>query len=219
MTEDLTEKERAELTAVMYNNIFTNEVATGAVCELLGLLEERSVYRHKAKWWGGKCREEMRGYNRMLNRRTGWRLDYVADLNDVYDDVVKDDVWKLGNVVRMRLGKWGCRDTELTARMWLARMLVNCALHNNDHCFDGFPHLRHYHRRFAWMRLTRLANSVVRLELELMRLGALDVELEERLKKDGMVETGFRALAAKLHDGDRIIEVCNRHAEEWDGEV
>lgn len=219
MIEKLSGRERAEITAVMYNNVFTNEVATGAVCDVLELLEDRDdLRRHKTKHWCVKCRELLRKYNGLLDRRTGGMIGFLADLNDMYDEVVKEDVWRLGNVVRMALNRAKCPETELTARIWLARSLTACAIHNNQHCLKGFPHLRHLQSRFDWMRLTDLGKAVAHLTLELRKCRAVDARMEEMLEKDLLVETGFKALAVKLHDGDGIIDVCNRHAEAWERE-
>ncbi len=219
MMSDMPDKERTEVTVVMYNLIFTNEVATGAVCDLLELVEEREgLCRQKVKFWSGRCREDLRGYNRLLDRRTGGMIGFVADLNDMYDEVVRMDVWKLGNVVRMTLGRGGCADVELTARLWLARVLTACSVNNVEHCMESFPHLRYLQRKFGWMGLRGLLNCVEHLRGELLRRGVCEAVWDGVLEADGQVETGMRALAVRLHDGDGIIQVCNRHAAEWEEE-
>lgn len=210
IVDKMTERERTELTAVMWNCIFTNEVAVGAVCDALERVEDSGLCRQRVRFWSGRCRKEYKDYNRLLDQHTGGRIGTIADVNDAYDEVVKMDIWKLRNAVRMALGRAKWPKPKLTGDLFLANLLISCSVHNIEHCTDSFPHLNYVRRRFQWMRLLRLRDAMGNLTDELKKAGAVRHGYEALLGNDQTVETGIRALAIRLHDGDGIIRVCNQ---------
>ena len=40
-------------------------------------------------------------------------------------------------------------------------------------------------------------------------------DYSDMLNDDQQVMTGFKVLANKLHDGDDIINILNKHSEQW----
>ena len=207
------EHDKACVTVVMYNLIFCNELAITAMFDAIQKLKATPYYSHAVKRWGNMCQAEMKLYNGMLNKRSGGHIDFIADLNDIYEEYLNVDVMRLRNVTKMRLDKEHISESELKAYIYTAATLSLAALHNNDHAFDGFPNLKYLHRRFKWMRISSLSGSFLKMAGAWHKMTADDYS--DMLNDDQQVMTGFKVLANKLHDGDDIITILNRHSEEW----
>ena len=214
--DKLNDYDRTAVTAVMYNLIFMNEIAISSMFDTMDLIEHSPYYRHKTKYWIGIVRNEMRTYNKLLDKRTGGHISFLADLNDDYEDKLQMDLWKLRNVCKNALTRAHIGGTDIIVSLYVSGTLVAGACHNNDHSFDGFPHLRQYQRSFRWMRLTKMENAFIHMVNEVNK--ELRVEYQGLLDDDNDVQNGFKALANKLHDADSIIDTCNEHASKWEEE-
>ena len=207
------EHDKACVTVVMYNLIFCNELAITAMFDAIQKLKATPYYRHAVKRWGNMCQAEMKLYNGMLNKRSGGHIEFIADLNDIYEEYLNVDVMRLRNVTKMRLDREHIEDSELKAYIYTAATLSLAALHNNNHAFDGFPELKYLHRRFKWMRISSLSATFIKMTDALHKMAADDYS--DLLNDDQQVMTGFKVLANKLHDGDDIITILNQHADQW----
>jgi hypothetical protein len=215
----LSEDVRAAITVVMYNLIFCDEIAMQSMFDMMNRIEETPYYRHGVKKWIGVVRQRMRTYNIELNKHTGGYISFLADLNDKYCDALADDLFRLRNVALMALRRHKIGNAELKAEMYVAMTFALSSVHNIEHCFDGFPHLKAYRRKFVWMH--RLMNAIVgaykQFNAELDKAVGGD-DYTDLLDADRDVENGFKVIANVLHDGDGIIQCCNEHATEWEKE-
>lgn len=216
---ELSEDVRAAITVVMYNLIFCDEIAMQSMFDMMNRIEGTDYYRHGVKKWVGVVRQRMRTYNIELNKHTGGYISFLADLNDKYCDALADDMFRLRNVALMSLRKHKIGNADLKSEMYVAMTFALSSVHNIEHGFDGFPHLKVYRRCFTWMH--RIMNNVVgayrKFNSELDKaLGGDDYSA--LLDDDKGVENGFRVIANTLHDGDGIIQCCEKHAIEWEKE-
>ena len=215
-SESLSPEDRTATVAVMYNIIFLNELAVCQMFNCMNEIEETKYYRHGVKKWIGKVRKMMKDYNQLLNKRTGGRIDFVADLSDKYEEQLDFDVWKLRNACLNVVEKAKIKEKELVVSLYVSASLLCGSCHNVDHCMDGFPHLRYFRKYFKWMRLTEMQKAYLNMVEKIDAM--LKVKYEPLLDADVNVQNGFKAIANKLHDADNIIDICNEHAKEWDGE-
>ena len=211
--ESLTEHDMARVTVVMYNLIFCNELAITAMFDAIQRIRDAGYYRNGVKRWGNLCLQDMKMYNGILNKRSGGHIEFIADLNDIYDEYLTVDVMRLRNVTKMRLDKEHIPESELKAYIYTGATLSLAALHNNDHAFDSFPDLKYLHCRFKWMRISSLSATFIKMTDALNKMTADDYS--DLLNDDRQVMTGFKVLANKLHDGDDIINILNKHSEQW----
>lgn len=212
----ITDHDKAALTCVMYNLVFCNEVGIQAVFDLMNELEQTRYYHHGVKRWTGIVRQHMRAYNTKLGKKVDGYIDFIADLNDTYCEQLNDDLWRLRNVAAMRLNKEHISEAELKANVYVALTLIMAACHNNDHSMDGFPHLKIFGKRFTWMRPTDISGAFTMLCKELEK--ELKDDFTEMLNNDNNVRNGFRVIAYKLHNGDNILDTCERFSKQWQEE-
>ena len=222
-TEDrvsaLSEDVRAAITAVMYNLIFCDEIALQSMFDTMNTVEGTPYYRHGVKKWIGVVRQRMRTYNIELNKHTGGYIDFLADLNDKYCDALADDIFRLRNVTLMTLRRHKIVNAELKADMYVAMTFAMSSVHNIEHGFDGFPHLKVYRRKFVWMHklMSDILGAYKKVNSEFDKAIGGD-DYSKILDEDSNVENGFKVIANVLHDGDGIIQCCNEHAIEWEKE-
>ena len=214
--EELTPQDKAALTCVMYNLIFCNEVGIQAVFDVMNELEQTRYYHHGVKRWTGIVRQHMRAYNARLTKKVDGYIEFIADLNDTYCEQLTDDLWRLRNVAVMRLDKEHIAESALKANVYVALTLIMGACHNNDHSMDGFPNLKMYKSKFTWMRPTDICGAFTKMCNELEK--QLKDDFTSLLNDDVNVRNGFRVIAHKLHNGDNILETCERFSKQWQEE-
>lgn len=214
--EKLTSHERLAVTAVMYNIIFVNETAVSAMFEAMNSLEESPCYRHKIKYWAGVVRRLMREYNQKLDKRSGGHIEFLAGLNDRYEEQLGLDLFKLRNACVLALQRHHVPEPNLSAQIYVAATLVSSSCRTVDHCFDSYPDYKHYGRFFAWMRLSAMERAFINLCTEYAK--EIKRPFQLLLDEDMNVQNGFRALANKLRNADNIIDTANEHAVEWERE-
>ena len=213
-SESLSPEDRTATVAVMYNIIFLNELAVCQMFNCMNEIEESKYYRHKVKKRIAKVRKLMKDYNSLLNRRTGGRIDFLADLNDKYEEQLDLDVWKLRNACLNVIEKAHLKEKSLIVSLYVSATLICGSCHNVDHCMDGFDHLKYFRKYFRWMRLTEMEQAYIHMVVDVNNM--LKVDYQPLLDADLNVQNGFKVLANKLHDADNIIDTCNEHAREWD---
>lgn len=216
--ENLTERDRAILTAVLYNGVFMNDLAITAIYDAFELLADANFCQHKIKFWMQKVQTNIRNYNRLLNRKTGGRIEFIADLNDLYEEQTKFDLWKLQNTTVNALSKLKRPYPELTAKLYVAESLVKGSCHNNDKCLSSFPELAYYHRSFKWLKLTRIDLALTNLCVEIWKSRVIPKGYVSILDENSDVCNGFKSLANKLRNSDNILTICNKHAIAWEKE-
>lgn len=215
--EKLTSDERTILSAVMYNLIFMNDLTMSAMFDALEKIHDSRYYRHQIKRGVNLIRKDMREYNAKLNKKTGGRIEFIADLNDTYAEQLNVDLLKLNETTKNELNRTHTQDAELIASIYIATTLILGSCYNNDHAFDSFPELRMWSPRFRWLKLTHICNAFLNLVKSLKRETGCN-DYEERLDECVNIQNGFKILANKLQDTDNIIATCNRHADTWDAE-
>lgn len=205
-------KTRTILTAVAYNILFTNELAINALFEVLEMLANNTrYYRHAVKRWSAQCLKLMKEYNALLNKGTGGFIEFIAGLNDIYEDKIKFDLWKVGNTARNTLEKKHSLNPVLGAKAYVAITLLHGACHNVDSCMEGFPDMKNWSRQFRWMRITRMAIAFRHLYEELVKVKCISDD-RDILDNEPSVMTGFTVLANKLSNADDILTTCNEYA-------
>ena len=212
------EKKRTILTAVAYNIIFTNELAINALFEVLELLQSNTrYYRHAVKRWAVQCLKLMKEYNALLNKGTGGYIEFIAGLNDLYEEKIKFDLWKVINTARNTLEKNHSVNPVLSAKVYVALTLLLGACNNVDCCMDGFPNLKGLARCFRWMRLTRISLAATHLFSELVKVRCINDD-RKLLDNEQSVVIGFNVLANKLSNADDILTTCNSYATDYENE-
>lgn len=220
MTKALSEisnTDKAALTAVMYNLMFLNDLAVTTIHEAMYSIEGLELDKHAVKKWMKRCRIEIRNYNMQLDIRTGNYIEFLADLNNKYETEWKEDLWKLKNAVIFALYKAKINNdiAELITDMYVASVFICGTNHNNDHCMDSFPHLWRWKCRYEWMKLSRLEEAYMKL-VDAVKKKVKLPDYESMLDGNQSINIGYRVIANKLQNADRILTICNNYAEKWD---
>lgn len=207
------DKDKASLTAVMYNLVFMNDLTISVVFDCLTKLESSEFWRNGVKRWASSVRHEMRRYSMKFKDVIGDKMiGFIADLSDKYEEQTNIDLFKLRNACLMTLGNKP--NADLASEVYIAMTFLFGSCNNNDSCLNGFPHLKSYHGRFKWMRLTNLSKAFLKLSIEFDKM--LGYTYQIQLDNSNNVINGFKAIAYKLSNADNIIETCNSYAREWE---
>ena len=207
--------DRNIITAIMYNNFFTNDTALSLCFDSLSKLEVSRYWRNGVRRWANVTRQGMRDYSMRLQSMIGSKMiGFLSDLHDKFEEEIRLDVFKLKNACLLTLGRQ--EDAELIADVFLAGEFLLGACNNNDKCFQGYPHLLKYKHSFDWMRLTKPTKSYTKLSECFKQMVGFDYE--RKIIGNDVVFNGFSAVANKLKDAELILTLCNDFATEWEKE-
>ena len=207
-----TKEERDELGVIMYNIMFTNDICNSAVYDALERLRKTKYFRNGVKRWWNVCSREIKDYNRKLDEHTGGKIDFVAELNDSFADDFQNDMLKLYATVQNEFNRKRIPESELMSYLWVADVFVNGACNNCDQSLAMNPNITGYTKSFRWMRLTRLMKAYTHMMSELRKMTGVEITDET----DSLnIYNGFKIVANKLADPQRIIDKCNEVSEEW----
>ena len=106
---------------VLYNIIFVNDTAVGSFYELLAELDRHPyLMRGKVKFRARVLREHIKAYNRKNDRRALSGGEFIANINEEFEEMLEGDLEKLYYTTLNYMHKIRIREPELQARMVLA---------------------------------------------------------------------------------------------------
>lgn len=216
--EELDEVGRTALSAIMYNIMFVNDLAVGAICDAFEQIDNAGLAKHRVKHWMTITRTHIRDYNKKLDKKSGGFIEFLADLYDQFESENELDLYKLRNSIMLVLDKRRVSHSRVVAELYMAMTFTLGAINNVEHCMDGFPEYKHFKKFFNWLELRDIKASFSSVAKELGKV-LKDDDVLNILDADMNVQNGFKVIAQRVSDADKIVEVCNRHASAWDEEI
>ena len=213
MIETMTQQQRTALAATLYNIIFTNEVCTDSVFEACAELRKSEWCRGKVKFRLKQVEGELKSYNRLLERSTR-KLDFIADINDEFMDLVADDLLRLKMTTLNYMRRCGVPAAELMAKVEVADIFCQGALHNIDFCMSRQSNIQRSVSSMSFLRLTDLCRAYKCLSNEVLKLAKGDYHCD--LNESNEIFNGFVIITKKLADPDVIFGILEKIDKEYE---
>ena len=199
----------------LYNIIFVNDTAVGSFYELLAELDRHPyLMRGRVKFRARVLREHIKAYNRKNDRRALSGGEFIANINEEFEEMLEGDLEKLYYTTLNYMHKIRIREPELQARMVLADTFAKGMVHNVEECvrkargdLDAI-----YLRSIRGLAEHDVSNACLQLVDEIGKEFAHDDKLPV-LDGELSIYQGFQTIMNKLGDPDRILRVV----EKWGG--
>lgn len=197
---------------VLYNIIFVNDTAVGSFYELLAELDKHPyLMRGKVKFRARVLREHIKAYNRKNDRRALSGGEFIANINEEFEEMLEGDLEKLYYTTLNYMHKLRIREPELQARMVLADTFAKGMVHNVDMCverargdLDAI-----YLRSIRGLAEHDVSNACLQLVDEVEKVFSHDDKLPA-IDGEFPIFQGFQAIMNKLGDPDRILRVVEK---------
>ena len=197
---------------VLYNIIFVNDTAVGSFYELLAELDRHPyLMRGKVKFRARVLREHIKAYNRKNDRRALSGGEFIANINEEFEEMLEGDLEKLYYTTLNYMHKIRIREPELQARMVLADTFAKGMVRNVEECvrkargdLDAI-----YLRSIRGLAEHDVSNACLQLVDEVEKVFSHDDKLPV-LDGELSIFQGFQAIMNKLGDQDRIYEVVEK---------
>ncbi|MGM9685926.1 MAG: hypothetical protein ACI3YI_06845, partial [Bacteroidaceae bacterium] len=183
--------------------------------ELLAELDRHPyLMRGRVKFRARVLREHIKAYNRKNDRRALSGGEFIANINEEFEEMLEGDLEKLYYTTLNYMHKIRIREPELQARMVLADTFAKGMIHNVDECVrkeSGELNTIYIHniRRLAEHDVS---NACLQLVDEIGKEFAHDDKLPV-LDGELSIYHGFQTIMNKLGEPDRIYKVV----EKWGG--
>lgn len=195
----LIKRNEAMVVLCTYSVLFANDIAIGRVIEAVDKLKKSDWYRFEVKQKARKVEEEMKRYERVLNKVVGRSSDFFADANEKFLDEVEKDVEVMYFSVKRVFDRACVERSELMAMMEMARSMCMVACVNFD---KRMEELRAKDPMFRGVGLTYLRQTEL-LKCLNMLIDVVPLHTSINLNTDEC-KMAVRVLSGKLADGRRI---------------
>ena len=201
------EQQRTRLAATLYNIIFTNDTCCGEVFEAITALRKSPWYSGKVKFWAKKVVGYLKEYDRVLEKATK-AIDYVADINEEFSDLIKSDMVRLRMTTLNYMNKCGVPNARLVCQVEMANIFCMGALHNMDFIINRQSDIHREVVKFKFLRLGDLVQAYRHLAKEVEKLCDGDYICDLNANED--IYNGFVVVTKKLSDPETIFRIIDK---------
>ncbi len=208
----MTRQDETRLTGAMYSILFANDVAQGAVYELVELLDGvPELIRFRVRQRRNILMRQMREYNKKLEKTR--YIEFISDLNDRFGEELRPDLQKAYYTVHNRLSRFQMPYTDLLTKLVLASTLCFTAETNLERTVTYLQRAQvAYASRLKALSLTRVCDAMKLLQGEIEKAVSLmypNHKCDPFSSKD--VENAFVIIARKLTNYNLILDTVENN--------
>lgn len=198
------------LAAVMYNLVCTNDITSGLMLDAHNMLQKNEMYKRSIKAMANRIEQARRKYEKRVNyvmREASWSFSLCNDI--YYDEELQKDIEVLYFQFKNELDKKGIQNSDVIARMELARSMLDYSARQFDtrcRAVERDCKMR-INDRLQFLDLHGLS-SMYDSMMDMIHIGcAVDFNTE-------MCRKAFDIVINKLADGERIARAMEAIDEE-----
>lgn len=203
----MTPEERNSFYFGIYNIVFTNDCTISMIYNVTEMVRKRpDLYKGAVKYRLKLLRKSMKDYNRVLARLFN-SMYFVADIQDMYEDIIKDDMQKLRITTINYMHKCKIQEAELWTDLELSWVFVLGANHNIDANKEIRKHIKHTHGWYEELRMKNVMDAYRNFYGEVRKVLYKDDGTFCDLNENEDIYRGFFVVAKKLADPQLIAKV------------
>lgn len=211
MIDKFDKRTRALLIVIMYNIIFTNDVATSYVFSTLEELEKLPMYKGAIKRNANIVHRYLRDYNAKMGKRIKELAYFLADINDELESQLSIDLMKLENAVRMELSRCHVPNIDMATKMSVAYTMCDVAVSNCDAAIDTQEQkIRFYASPLRKYKIENITKSFYKLCKLIQKENDKLADYHCDLTNKTDVANGFLIIVQKLKNGEFILDILNK---------